>query len=189
MSGFAANGKGSDEVFGTTGRANSGTTFGPRGRINFIQGANVSIAVSEDGPTEELRVTISAAGGGNLSTYETGQAYTASIAPSGNTSVSTSWPGTFSPHGLILVAASPSAADDFFSIGFCRGDFGGIQAQSSITTLNANATVNVSTGMANVAGETLGMQTPTANNWNVFRNGLAGPAWSAATMTLGRATI
>ena len=60
MSGFAVAGRGSDEIFGVEGRANTGSFSTPRARLNFIQGANVGIIVTEDVPTEEIRVTISA---------------------------------------------------------------------------------------------------------------------------------
>lgn len=50
---------------GVTARKNStGSTFGPRSRINFIEGTNVTLTVADDGANDEIDVTIAAAGGG-----------------------------------------------------------------------------------------------------------------------------
>lgn len=43
---------------------NSGATVGARRRINFIEGANVTLTVADDAGNEEIDVTIAASGGG-----------------------------------------------------------------------------------------------------------------------------
>jgi hypothetical protein len=48
---------------GVTIRKNSGTDQGPEGRINFVEGANVTISVADDPGLSEIDVTISASGG------------------------------------------------------------------------------------------------------------------------------
>jgi hypothetical protein len=45
-------------------RKNSGTDVGTRRRLNFIEGANVTLTVADDPTNEEVDVTIAAAGGG-----------------------------------------------------------------------------------------------------------------------------
>lgn len=50
---------------------NSGATVGTRRRINYIEGANITLTVADDAVNEEVDVTIAAAGGvsGDLSQY------------------------------------------------------------------------------------------------------------------------
>lgn len=43
---------------------NSGATVGTRRRINFIEGANVTLTIADDAGNEEVDVTIAASGGG-----------------------------------------------------------------------------------------------------------------------------
>lgn len=43
---------------------NSGATVGTRRRINFIEGANVTLTIADDAVNEEVDVTIAASGGG-----------------------------------------------------------------------------------------------------------------------------
>lgn len=45
-------------------RKNSGANVGTRRRLNFIEGANVTLTVADDAANEEVQVTIAAAGGG-----------------------------------------------------------------------------------------------------------------------------
>ena len=45
-------------------RRNTGANVGPRRRLNFIEGANVTLGVVDDGANEEVDITITAAGGG-----------------------------------------------------------------------------------------------------------------------------
>jgi hypothetical protein len=52
-------------------RRNTGTNVGPRRRLNFIEGSNVTLTVTDDSAGEEVDVTIAATpggGGGNVST-------------------------------------------------------------------------------------------------------------------------
>lgn len=46
---------------------NSGATVGTRRRINFIEGTNVTLTVTDDAGNEEVDVTIAASGGGSAS--------------------------------------------------------------------------------------------------------------------------
>ena len=43
---------------------NSGATVGTRPKVNFIEGANLTITVADDGGAGRVNVTIAAAGGG-----------------------------------------------------------------------------------------------------------------------------
>jgi hypothetical protein len=45
---------------------NSGATVGTRRRINFIEGSNITLTISDDAGNEEVDVTIDAAGGGGV---------------------------------------------------------------------------------------------------------------------------
>ena len=50
-------------------RKNSaGSTFGPRSRINFIEGSGVTLTVADDAGNDEVDVTIAASGGGTTGT-------------------------------------------------------------------------------------------------------------------------
>ncbi|MES2970914.1 MAG: hypothetical protein V4702_01160 [Patescibacteria group bacterium] len=44
--------------------AKAGTLVGTRHRVNFIEGSNVTLTVADDGPGDEVDVTIAASGGG-----------------------------------------------------------------------------------------------------------------------------
>jgi len=44
-------------------RKNTGANVGARRRVNFIEGANVTLTIVDDGPGDEIDVTIAAAGG------------------------------------------------------------------------------------------------------------------------------
>jgi hypothetical protein len=46
-------------------RKNTGANVGVRRRLNLIEGANVTLTIADDSPSEELDVTIAAAGGGS----------------------------------------------------------------------------------------------------------------------------
>lgn len=51
-------------VFPITVRKNSGSDVGSRPRLNFIEGSNITITVSDDGSDNEVDITIAATGGG-----------------------------------------------------------------------------------------------------------------------------
>lgn len=53
-----------DAIARTTVRKNSGSDVGSRRRINFVEGANVTITLADDAGNEEVDVTIEASGGG-----------------------------------------------------------------------------------------------------------------------------
>ena len=59
---------------------NSGATVGTRRRINFIEGTNISLTVSDDSGNEEVDVTIAASGDlpGNIAYLDVAQTFTAS---------------------------------------------------------------------------------------------------------------
>lgn len=42
----------------------AGVAVGTRSRLNFIEGANVTLTISDDAPNEEIDITIAASGGG-----------------------------------------------------------------------------------------------------------------------------
>lgn len=52
-----------DMVMGVTIRKNSGANVGTRQRLNLIEGANVTLTVSDDGTDNEIDITITAAAG------------------------------------------------------------------------------------------------------------------------------
>lgn len=51
-------------------RKNSGADVGTRARLNFIEGTNVTLTVSDDGAGGEVDITIAATGGGSSATGE-----------------------------------------------------------------------------------------------------------------------
>jgi len=53
-----------DNVARTTVRRNTGADVGSRRRLNFIEGTNVTLTVTDDGANEEVDITIAATGGG-----------------------------------------------------------------------------------------------------------------------------
>jgi len=53
-----------DAVARVTVRKDSGADVGSRRRLNFIQGANVTLTVADDAANEEVDITVAAAGGG-----------------------------------------------------------------------------------------------------------------------------
>jgi hypothetical protein len=164
MSGFAANGKGSDEAFGTTGRANSGSTFGPRGRINFIQGANVSISVSEDAPTEELRVTISASApsAGVNAGIANGTVMTNG---SGNYAVANQ-PGNLK-WGACFAGAALTAGGGIYSVSF--GSCSGTGSAQGHSTISSTGAANNSNGLlwSDAAGNSGATITFSGSTWTI----------------------
>jgi microcystin-dependent protein len=175
---------------GVTAQNNGGALQGSQPTLNFIPSGTIGVAVVENIGQNRIDITISASDNNDLSTYETGNALAGSIpGAAGTYSVNSSWPGTFTPHGLITVIGSIQGNDDFVSIGFCRGNLSGVASQASFFWSNGLATVSGSSGnLATRAGSTITANTPTSNNWNVSRGGAAN-AWGFASMSLGRATV
>ena len=180
MSGFAANGKGSDEVFGTTGRANSGTTFGPRGRINFIQGANVSIAVSEDGPSEEIRVTISATAPsaglfGGVSNGFTDGAASGTYVVANQSSVK--W-------GCCFAVGAVGGALSYVGFGFTKGT-GANQSQVTIGSAGTFSTANGAVWTDPGGGGTGGVSAFSGSTFNIFYTNSGGKSVAAIASAVG----
>lgn len=59
-------------MVGTIVRKNSGTTDYERTRLNFIEGANVTLTVSDDATNDEIDITIASSGGGGVSDGDKG---------------------------------------------------------------------------------------------------------------------
>jgi hypothetical protein len=51
-------------------RKNSGANVGARRRVNFIEGANITLTIVDDGPGDEVDVTITGAAGGGAGDLE-----------------------------------------------------------------------------------------------------------------------
>ena len=54
----------SDDAAAVTVRKNSGSNIGTRPRLNFIEGSNITLAISDDAGGDEIDISISASGGG-----------------------------------------------------------------------------------------------------------------------------
>ena len=53
----------SDDAAAVVVRKNSGTNIGTRPRLNFIEGSNITLAISDDSGSDEIDISIAAAGG------------------------------------------------------------------------------------------------------------------------------
>lgn len=61
---LSVSGSGLTDLKATRVRKNStGSTYGPRNRLNLIEGSNVTLTVADDGTDDEIDVTIAASGG------------------------------------------------------------------------------------------------------------------------------
>lgn len=173
---------------------NGGAIQGPQPTLNFIPSGATSVSVVENIGQNRIDVTISSTDNNNLSTFETGRGQGGTLSSGAGTfSISGSWPGTFTPHGLILATSSPGANDDFVAIGFAQANLSGVNSQGYmvLTGLGGTHTAGGSSGfLVNIAGpNNVSALTPDANNWNVQRTGASTAPWYYGSMVLGRATV
>jgi len=180
MSGFAAAGKGSDESLGVQGRANTGSFTSARAKVNFIQGANVGIIVTEDGPSEEIRVTISATAPsaglfGGVSNGFTSGAASGTYVVANQSSVK--W-------GCCFAVGAVGGALSYVGFGFTKGT-GSSQAQVTIGSAGTFSTANGAVWTDPGGGGTGGVSAFSGSTFNIFYTNGGGKSVAAIASAVG----
>jgi len=175
------------EEFGVTGPFD-------RPKINFIQGGATAISVVDNPGLDKVDVTITSTdtGGPLGSSYETGRAQVGNIpSGTGTYAVSGSWPGSFTPHGILLVTGSSTSPEEFFAVGFAAANLGGILSQAFVGVYTGSPfSTNAGGSLSFSNSSTIITNTPASNQWDVQRIGSpSAGAWNYASFILGRATV
>ena len=179
---------------GVCAQEEGGNSTGYRPTLNFAGTGATSVSVVENVQENRIDITINSTDTNDLSTFEVGGVRGGDgIGPGpGSFIVSSGWPGSFAPRGLVIAVASPAPEDDFFTIGWVRGTASGIASQSclgfkgGLTAISASSD-NVSRNPG--TGDYLTADTPLSTSWSVTRSGATTSSWSYSSVVIGRSTV